>query len=149
MPDVETARAEIVALFNTGWSGDVTSSSIPILYWDSKGQTPKGQDADGNPVPYVRLTIQHNGSSDESLANDVGSTKFRNFGIITVQVFTALGLGLLLSDRLVKIIKESFRKKKTTSGVWFRNFASSEIGPDGAYFQVNVTGEFIYDEFQS
>ena len=143
---MEVAKDEMQAQFRTAWDLDAESTGILVLYWNRPGEPPDGLDADGNPLPYARVTIQHVDGLQPTVGSANGTRRFRHSGILTVQVFTAFGTGGLKSDRLVKVVKDAFEGKTTASSVIFRRVAVSEIGHDGDWFQVNVVIHFEYDE---
>jgi hypothetical protein len=68
---------------------------------------------------------------------------------VIVQVFAPLtaGEGLTQAEALAIIARDAFEGKTAGAGqVWFRNVAINEIGPDGPWFQINVSADFLYDE---
>lgn len=140
------ARDEILSLFKAAWDAGAESAGVLVLYADSKADIPTGMDADNNPLPWARVTVQHIGSLQGSLAGSHGTRRWTRNGIVTVQIFTAFGTGLSLSDKLAMIALGAFEGKETASHVWFRNVRPEEIGQDGVWFQTNVIAEFTYDE---
>lgn len=136
------ARDEMQTVFRTAWLASAVSQSYPIQYADvSYDSTPTDVDA------WARLTVQHGPSEQVTLVSDVGSRRFRRFGIITAQVFTKHGKGMSLSDQLAEIGRNAFEGVATTPGrVIFRNVRTNEVGQDGQWFQTNVLAEFEYDE---
>lgn len=143
---VEVARDEIQTQFRTAWDADVESTGILVLYWDRPGKVPDGVDGDDNPLPYVRVTIQHVAGSQPTVGSANGQRRFRHNGFVTVQIFTPFGTGGLKSDRLVKVVKDAFEGQTTPSNVIFRDVSVNEVGQSGDWFQVNVVALFEYDE---
>lgn len=133
---------EICAVFKTAW--DTTGHGSRVKY-DNVGNTsvpPSGQD------PWARVAIRHATSAQASLSGTVGSRRFRRTGVLTVQVFEPAGQGLSGTTDLPKIVQDAFEGVSTPGGVWFRDVAINEIGPDKSYFQTNVVAFFEYDEIK-
>jgi len=136
------ARDEILLHFTTKW--DAGTPPIPLLLYDDKH---RDLPAD---APYARITVSHNVFSQVTLGGKVaqgsGGSRFRRFGVVTVQVFTVSGDGLTNADVLVDLALDAFEGENTGSDkVEFRNARANEIGQDGPWFQVNVVAEFTYD----
>jgi hypothetical protein len=133
---------EICTVFKTAW--DTTGHGDRVKY-DNVGKTsvpPSGQD------PWVRVVIRHGTSAQGSLAGEVGTRRFRRTGLITAQVMEVKGQGLSGATDLPKIVQDAFEGVSTPGGVWFRDVAINEIGPDGDFFLTNVVAFFEYDEIK-
>lgn len=138
---IEQARDEIHALFHAAW--DATQKTV--IYDDIKGEIPKTNDPAGNPDAWARITVQHATSNQATLANHLGKRRFTRNGLVTVQIFTPLGTGLLVADQLYQIALDTFQGKVTPGNIWFRNARLQEIGAEGEWFQGNVSADFEYD----
>ena len=136
------ARDEIHTLFKTAWDAGVETAGQTVLYADSKTQVPKTDDADNNPDLWAKITVQHSGGGNAA----IGNTFFDRFGVVTVQVFTALGTGLSIGDNVYKIVADAYEGKTTPGGVWFRNVSVNEVGPEGEWYQTNITADFEYNK---
>jgi hypothetical protein len=119
-----------------------------VLYWNSKQEIPKIDDANDNPQAWARITTRHVDSNQSALSGCSGQTPFTRIGLVTVQVFTSLGTGLSIGDSLYKIVLDAFEGKKSPLGVWFRNVRLQEIGESRGWFQANILAEFQYDEIK-
>lgn len=109
--------------------------TVPIHYDNVPGDPP-------SETPWVRLTIAEGDSFQVSL----GSTRrFRDTGVAIVQVFTALGSGDGEAREIADDVQAIF-KGITVSGVIFRKPRAARIGPDGSFYQMNVTIPFQADE---
>lgn len=98
-------------------------------------------------LTWIRPRIRHVAGGQRTLGGATGLKRFGRTGVIVVQVFTPRGTGLSRPDLNAKVLMDAFDKAVPDStGVWLRNAAVNEIGPDGAYFQMNITAEFSYDE---
>lgn len=134
------ARDEILTFFKVAWEADAESVNVPIYYWDVK------KDGPTQGSPFARITVRHLNGVQATLADQVGNRKFERNGVITVQVFTPFGGGLVKNDALAKVASDAFEGKATQNQIWFRDVTINEIGQDEAWFQTNVTANFTYDE---
>ena len=130
----QQARDEITSLIHTPWAQ--AHPTYVMLFDDRPGAKP-----DGN-TPWARLTIRHNDGQNAALGNKL----FGRQGLVTVQIFTPQGEGLLTADILAKLVSDALEGKSTVGGVWFRNVRMREVGGDGSFYQVNVIAEFDYNE---
>lgn len=133
------ARDALVALVNDAACG-VSPEPLLVLWDDNEADVPR------EAIPWARTTIAHLTGQDAGLAGSSGSRRYERVGVITVQIFTPSGDGLSLSDDLVAIIQGALQGVSTPEGVWIRSVTANEVGSDGPWFQVNVTGTFLYDE---
>jgi hypothetical protein len=131
------ARDEILSVLNEAWD----ATDYPMLFEDLPAVLPKNG-------PWARTSVRHVDGEQATLSGGLGLQKFKRSGFITVQIFSPSGDGLSLSDSLIKIVMDAFEGKATSGGVWFRNVRSTEVGPDGNFFQVNVTIDFEYTELK-
>lgn len=146
---IATVRDEILAAFKDAWEENTSSSSVLVLYENVPGEPPDQADPiTGKIPPYVRVSVRHLTGEQATLAGALGTRTFRRDGIVTVQVFTPTGDGFTEADILAPIAKNAFEGASTASGVWFRNVRYNEIGTFGAWFQINVIADFIYDEIR-
>ncbi len=122
----------------TAWK--TANPTYPMLFEDRPGDKP------GTSTPWARVSIRHNQGDQEALSNPIGQNLFFRDGLLTVQIFTPMGAGLHSADTLAKVIADALEGRSTPGGVWFRRVRIKEIGPDGAFFQLNVIGEFEYSE---
>lgn len=133
------ARDEILTKFQAAWLADAASQNLLVVYDDVK------KDID-TATSWARVTIRHNTGFQATLSDANNAMRYRNLGLLFVQIFTPLGDGQKLSDQLAGIVKAAFQRGQTPGGCWFRNVRVNEIGPSGAWYQLNVVAEFEYDE---
>jgi hypothetical protein len=144
--EINTAYDEMLAAFKTAWdagAGAFNNGTVPEVRYDGVGKQgpPDGED------PWARVTIRHVTGGQATLLGDAQVTRFRNSGIITVQVFYPLSRGGLASARsLAKVARSAYIGTSTASNIWFRNVRIVEVGPDGPWYNVNVLADFEYDE---
>lgn len=143
---LEEARDDIIELFRTAWKADTESQSVGLVYWDVPSSAPTGHDANGDPVSWARVFVQHTGGGQASLSGDTGRRRWRRTGVVTVQIFTPYGTGLSKADKLSMVAMRAFEGQSTSSGIWFRDVNFQEVGQDSIWFQSNVSATFEYDE---
>lgn len=131
------ARDEILEMITDVWPDGRT-----LIYDDVPGEIPDTTQMWG------RATVRHLDGGASSLSGALGKQRYTRIGLLVVQIFTPTGKGLSTSDEYVKIVMDAFDGKKSPGGVWFRNGRSQEVGPDGAFYQVNVSYTFEYDEIK-
>lgn len=136
---ITSARDEILTLFRTTWLAAADSTNVPLL-WDNRAQDIPTSGS------FARVSVRHADGAQATLSGETGLQSHRLEGTVFVQVFTPTGDGLTTSDKLVEVAMSAFQGKRTAGGVWFRRVRAAEIGPDGAFFQVNVLADFEYDE---
>lgn len=137
------ARDEILLHFTTAWNAQ--TPPVPLLLY-----TDKHEDLPAD-APFARIKVIHNIFEQVTLGGKVAQgapgTRFRRFGIVTVQVFTISGGGQVASDTFVDVALAAFEGQNTGDDkIEFRNVRVNEIGQDGPWFQVNVIAEFTYDK---
>ena len=144
MTTITQAKDDISAAFYDGWTLSETSKNIPVFF-DNLDSDADDKSAD---APWARLSIKHFDSafSKQSLADSDGVKNYQRDGIATVGIFVPIGEGASRSDELISIVMNSFEGKRTANGVWFRNVRFNEVGPDGAWFQINIKANFNYTE---
>ncbi len=143
--DIEDARDLILGLFKDYMEDNVLQITLaddyPSVYYENleSGELPPKDE------PWFRLTVRHL-EGDQSTLGGVGARRFSKTGLVTVQVFVPAGArGQTLADKLGKMTVDAFEGKEA-GGVWFRRVKLNEIGPEGPWFQTNVTAEFTYEQ---
>lgn len=93
---------------------------------------------------WARLTINHSGGTQLTMADDQGCRKYENYGIITVQIFTPIGSSQITGLTLAENVLNAFRE--TSGAVMFTNHGISDIGADGLFNQTQVNIDFNYTQ---
>lgn len=117
------------------------------IYYQGKTNPSTPDDKDS----WVRLSILHNpsGQGQASLAGTNGVRRWNRTGIVTGQCFAPLASGSVKrATEIAGVVRDALQGKQTPSCVWFRRPAISEIGEDDAWFNVNATIDFNYDELR-
>ena len=117
--------------------GAIPAPVPPTYYWDVPHDTPTDD-------VWNRITVRHVGGGNAG----IGGKLFDRTGLLTVQIFTIYGDGILTSDALAKRVLDTFDGKSSAGGVWFTNGRPNEIGIDGRYFNTNVLFDFEYCEIK-
>ncbi len=138
------ARNDMLTVFKDAWDAGATNPTLV----DYPNVTPANgvklpPDAD---LSWARVTIANTLGRQETLSGAQATQAFERMGVLTVQIFTPLGVGLSESDLLSKIVTDAYQKTSTPNQVWFRNVRMNEIGPDGEFYQTNVLVDFTYSE---
>ena len=131
------ARDAINALVTTAWSAVAPSS--PLLYDNLDSERP------ATPTFFGRVTVRFFDGRQASLGSVAGGRVFRREGLVYVQVFTPHGKGLTQANVVSEALVRAIENPGATGNIWFRDAHASEIGSDGAYYQINVVARFQYD----
>lgn len=132
------ARDEMSAVVYAPWHA--AHADYPMFFPDKPETKPKDR------TPYARVKVSHNQGEQETLPGPIGQSLFFRDGYLTVEVYTPQGDGLSKADELAKILADALEGQHTPGGVWFRRVRIREIGPNQAWYQVNVIAEFHYSE---
>lgn len=133
MATISEARRIIQSAFRV--YRDANFPEVPTA-WDNKRFETKGK------AEFMRVSVQHQLGTKPYL----GSRAQRRTGTIFVQVFTERDTDMRRSDTLVESVL-SLLAQWPAGDVWLRDPTSNEAGIDDAWFQVNVTATFQYDDF--
>ena len=138
---ITEARDDILKMAYDAWvAAGYTANNL--IYDDKDGSIPT------NGERWARITVRHETGSQASLSGGLGTQKYLRTGTVFVQIFEPSGEGLSSIDNSAKIIMDAFEGKSSPNGVWFRNVTFQEIGPDGNFFNGNVTIGFEYNELK-
>lgn len=131
----------IFGAFDTDWTANAPAPTPPVAWQDVPFVPPNDCAA------WARVSLRHNDSDIASLGG-VGARKWRTEGRVWVQVFTELGLGRRSNDTLLEVAIDIFRGKRvgTAPVVRFYDIKPMEVGPEGPWFQQDLSVFFWYDE---
>lgn len=150
----EQARDGMLATFLQHWNDPVVgwqsvselNGEEPELIWANLQKQGPPQRVTGT---WVRSTVEHFNSEHDSFGEN-GEGSFQATGVITLQLFVPLDkVGLILADKLGKVIQRAYRGKTGVDeycGIVFRRARLNEIGPDDRWYNVNILVDFEYDE---
>ena len=120
-----------------------TTFPLAVVRWAGKdtGAPPEAAKA------WFRWSMQHTEGRQASLACVDGVRRWRRNGLITVQCFAPLDKGgITTAQRMAEAVRDVYQGASTPSGVWYRRATTQEVGQDTAWYQVNTTAMFTYDE---
>lgn len=130
------ARERIYQTFVDEWS----ATPVARVTYDNEAFDPPAN------LSWVRLTVRHTGSAQESLG-PVGRRKFERIGSVIVQCFTPLDTGAAGADTLAQAARTIFEGRTLSpEAIRFTDCVVREIGVDGAWFQANAEAFFTYTE---
>lgn len=130
----DEAVDEMLGVFTAAW----TPTGFPVVWTDVPGNPPTTE------TPWARVTVKHATGRQGSLAGEVGTRIFDRTGTIFIQVFTPVGQSMSESYRLAQLLVNAYEDARLE--VWFRNTRMKEVGASGAFEQVNVLSDFLYDD---
>jgi hypothetical protein len=131
------ARETIYQRFATAWG------ATSAFTFDNEAFTP--------PVglPWVRVSVRHLGSTLESIGGTGvgGMNSFMRVGRCFIQVFVPVDQGTRQADTLAQAARAIFEGVTLSNNtIRFNNVVLREIGPDEAWYQINLEASFQYDE---
>lgn len=141
MTTINQAREAIYTAFLEAWTVETVPETVletPVTF-DNEGFKPPSE-------PWVRLTVRHTSSTQETLG-PVGSRKFSRRGICFVQVFVPADSGTKEATELARkasLVFEGERISGTT--LRFLDVVIRENGASGKWYGVSVEANFEYDE---
>lgn len=139
-----TARQAVVDL-STIYRDTWIATGNPIaraLFPNVTGGPPTGAQ------PWARLKIDFLQGEQPTLVDGSGGRRFRQHGLLWVQLFVAEGNGIPALVDLCDTFKNAYFAKNTTNGVLLRKVGIGRITPDGNYLMGMVTARFEYDEIR-
>jgi hypothetical protein len=140
MPSLPEATDSICECLNTAWA-----NRTPIE-WPNVASTTGTKLSDGNDA-YLSFHVLHENSDQRSLG-EVGGRVFTREGQFITQIFVPAGKrGLDESSLLVKATLDAF-EGITFGGVRFHQVGAKTVGLKDNWFQVNVSGNFEFDEMK-
>lgn len=139
---LKAARDAIEARWITSWA-----TTTHYTFENEKSVPPEAVAASAFALDvgaWCRVVVRNTVSAQETLG-PVGARKFERQGDIMIQVFVPVDMGTAHADTLAMAARAVFEGTKF-SGVSCYAGLVREIGPDGRWFQVNVTIPFTYYE---
>lgn len=130
-----TLEKTILDFFGAGWTA---ASRTEGVEYPNMSFSPVANEA------WARISILEFDTGNPAL----GNRHKRTTGVVMVQVFVPVGSGSELKAALCDVVLGIFENKRTGSFVSFRRGKVSDVGTgsDGAWWQVNVSVPYRYDE---
>lgn len=148
---VTIARDEILGRLKSALDAS-SYAGITVVYEDSRDDPPSNEPltpAVPPGKPWIRAGVRHSDGTQSSLGSVNGKRRQTIDGVVFAQVFTPYGDGQTVSDEIVEVVLDAYRTGgATASGVQFRSARFAEVGKSGAWWQVNVTSDFTYDQIR-
>lgn len=98
---------------------------------------------------WARWGITYSDGGNRTLPGVLGRPRFGKSGIVTVEVFTPLGIALKDSYVAAQVAVKAYEGKRTASDVWFRDVRIVDSGQgrgnDAAWWSTTVVANFTYD----
>lgn len=129
-------KEAIKVFFLATWGG-ISNLRTPIA-WDDAAY-----DAASTNDDWVRFAIRMSGGDIASLG-DFGNRRHRYFGVVLIQVFTLVDKGEAANDGHAKVAIDAFRNADI--GIRFSEIGPIYVGPEGKWYQQNVSATFEFDE---
>ena len=95
--------------------------------------------------PWARVSVDINDAEQRTMGQ-TGARRFTRQGNITVQVFVPAGERGLEEARLLCMVALNAFEGISLDGVRFVRVKPKDVGPDGPWYQVNVSADFEFDE---
>jgi hypothetical protein len=147
---LELATDEILARFTEQWNADTPAivGGSPLMPAEIVYELTNFEGRPQNEAksaPWCRITLKHVGGRQATLRGD--GALFEHTGIVIVQVFAAArdNTGATVATKLAMVASKAFEGRRTPN-VWFKNVRYEEIGREGAWYQINVSAEFNWNE---
>jgi hypothetical protein len=140
---------QVQGLLKTAWDANagtvIGATYIPELRWE---MTDSAEEPSNSDRPWARCTIRHS-TADQRTFGEVGGRRFRQFGIVMVQLFAPWrsGRGAHLTQLLAQVVKDAY-EGAATQDVWFRSVRFNEVGRSGPWYQINVIADLEWDELR-
>lgn len=130
------ANQEMAALMLAAWGSKPCD-------WPNMVFTPPAKD-----IVWARWRVQYDDGRQSTLADTNGKRRWSRAGIVTVQVFTPLNIGVETYYNSAETVVGAYQGKRTPSGVWFRNVRIAEIPTELAWQQINVYADFEFEQIR-
>lgn len=95
-------------------------------------------------VVWIRPVINFNAGAQESIGGPNVATRHSDAGVIIIQVFSSLGLGLDQGDDAAQRLTSLFRAQ-SDAGIRYYDVGVRDIGRDENWWQSNVSISFSFD----
>lgn len=146
MTNYEQAIDDMFGMIRTNWNSSTTAivGYVPALHWPGI-EEPINPDLSKFWARVSQVTAIEEQSSFKN-SNDI--RLYRSVGNVYVQIFCPRSSNLSTSKgrKLAIIARNSFRGKRSSNGVWFRNSRIVELPPETNWYRFTVVSEYEYQE---
>ena len=137
MPSQAMAEETMCAALHAGMGG-------LVIVWPNRELAPEDHPREGE-TSWAAFHINHDGSGQRSMGQK-GARTFTRTGGFVLQVFVPAGQRGLEEATALATAATNIFEGETLGGVRFSRVGSHTVGKDGSWFQVNVRGDFEFDE---
>ncbi len=138
-----TTEDDLYGRLKDVWDAPGPSAGVALVYQNvgvADGVAPPNEGT----VSWARASVQTSLSRQTAFGHS--TRRYENTGVLSVQIFTPVGVGLKQAKTLAEIVLAGFRGHRTTNGVIFRDMDLVDVGSDGKWYQLNVLVNFEVDE---
>lgn len=116
-------------------------TTVPFELPNEKGNTP----ASGS---WIRFTVFED-DSEQTTLGQIGNRKFKRAGMILINIFTIMNIGVKESNTLADELRAIF-EGVSFGGVRCYNAVARDIGDSdqGSWYQVNLEIDYDYDQIK-
>ena len=144
MTNNDEAADAVLAFFKTQWDAEASASGFR-LYWDDVRGAEQGQDGNGNPIDFARVTWQEIGTETDKIGPE-GIGGDQHEANIAVQLYAEKGDGYGRIRPLSAIVRRFFAGKRVPGAGYFTNASAQRAPDEGSHVGINVTARFVYFE---
>lgn len=123
----------------------LVAAGVTDIVYDSKG-TGRRPEHGLDPAPYAFVRLRHVSSRQTTVGGGVGERRFRRRGALLVNLWARRGDGLVQADVLTEAVLASLEDSLPVASVDLFNLTANEIGEDGGWFGMLITGDVTYDD---
>ena len=131
--NVTEARDAMFGVFNKTWD-----EIYPVVWGTLPGTPPASE------TPWARVTVKHSGGGQSSLSGETGARRFKRYGILRLSLYVPAEGDQVIGYDLAQKVANAYEDARLD--VWFRNIRIREQGICGAFEQIDVLADFLYDE---
>lgn len=129
---------DLLTSFTTFWAGR-TPLAYPNVDFD-----PASEVGDDPSAAWVRIFIQGADPGVQRFSNSVQNDHYARAGRVVYEIYVRQAASTDLAYDLADAILEWFQKPEVPNAL-FLNFSDPvEIGPDGTWFQVTLSADWVY-----
>jgi hypothetical protein len=143
----DQAIDEMCTMLKNAWEGNSDTLNIPITWADVSGDRQGSPDPFQNPAPFLLVYTLHEGGSQQSLRSQGRQARYEYTGTLMANLHVQEGKGSIHALPLISVASSAFASQASPNGVWFRNTKITSIGPQGVWYVMAMTTDFLYDLF--
>jgi hypothetical protein len=147
----DTAVDSILTTLKVKWDAAtpaLNGGEIPTLVFEAIEQDLKPHPKDSE-EPWARAVIRHADAFKATLANDVGTARYRRVGLVWVQVFTPSksAQNWTLCQQLAMVAQTAY-EGRCVGDVVYTKATIFDSPKDGPWWRYDMRAEFYWDEIR-